>query len=153
MGHKTISDAVSAISCRLLLSFPVIVCRPILQASSSAAIVVRHRCCPASQSLSAAVVFPPSQPSSPLSCLWCLLSPSSLPHCSLPLELACLCCQPLTITAAPCAPDAAFALPAVAAPLPRCQRCHRAAVANTVLQMLLPCCSPPPRCCRTWSCP
>ncbi len=44
--------------------------------------------------------LPPSQPSSPLSCLRRLLSPSSLPHCSPPPELACLRCPPPTITAA-----------------------------------------------------
>jgi hypothetical protein len=56
--------------------------------SSGIAVVVRRR------------GLPPLQPSSPLSCLRRLSSPSSLPHCSPPPKLACLCCPLPTITAA-----------------------------------------------------
>jgi hypothetical protein len=54
--------------------------------SSGIAVIVRHR------------GLPPSQPSLPLSCLQHHSSPSSLPHCSLPPELACPRCPPPTVT-------------------------------------------------------
>ncbi len=73
-----------------LSSFPVIVRRPILQA-----IIIRRRRHPPPPLSAVAIIvrrrgLSPSQPSSPLSYLQRLLSPSSLPHCSPPPNLACL---------------------------------------------------------------
>jgi hypothetical protein len=70
-----------------------------------ASLIIRRRHCPPPLSSGVAVIFrrrglPPLQPSLPLSCLQRLSSPSSLPYCGPPPKLACLCCPPLTITAA-----------------------------------------------------
>jgi hypothetical protein len=92
-------SAVSAVSRHPLSSFPIIVRRTI-----SGAVVIRRRRRPPPSSSAVAVVvrrcgLPPSQPSSPLSCLWRLSPPSSLPHCSPPPDFACL-RRPLPIVAA-----------------------------------------------------
>ncbi len=67
-------------------------------------IICRRHCLPPLSSGVAVIVrrrgLPSLQPSSPLSCLRRILSPSSLPHCSPPPKLACLLCPPPTITAA-----------------------------------------------------
>ncbi len=78
-----------------------------------ASLVIRSRRLPSPVSSGVAVIvyrrgLPPSQPSSPLSCLRRLSSPSSLPHCSPPPELACLCLPPPTITAAVVTSAASF---------------------------------------------
>ncbi len=82
--------AVSAVSCRPLSSFPVIVRRPI----SRAVDIRRCRHPPLSSSAVAVVVrrrgLQQSQPSLPLSCLRRLSPLSSLPHCSPSPDLACL---------------------------------------------------------------
>jgi hypothetical protein len=70
-----------------------------------ASLIIRRRRRPPQLSSGIAVIvrrrgLPPLQPSSPLSCLRRLSSPLSLPHCSPPPELACLCRPPPTVTAA-----------------------------------------------------
>ena len=94
-------SAVSAVAHRPLSSFPVIVRRPI----SRVVIICRRRRPPPSSSSAVAVVvrhrgLPPSQPSSPLSCLRRLSPPSSLPHCSPPPDLACFRRPPPTVATA-----------------------------------------------------
>ncbi len=103
-------SAVSTVSRCPLSSFPftVIVCRPI-----SRAVVIRRRPRPPPSLSAVAVVgrrrgLPPSQPSSPLSCLRRLSPPSSLPHCSPPPNLACLLCPPPTVAAAVVSSNAPF---------------------------------------------
>jgi hypothetical protein len=82
-------SAVSAVSCRPLLSFPIIVRCPILHA-----VVVLHCRCPPLPLLSATTVFHTTA----IITTHCLrhLSPPALvlPHHSLPPNLTCRCCLP-----------------------------------------------------------
>ncbi len=84
---------------------PTLVLPPHSLPPNLASLIIRchHRPPPLSSGIAVIVCrrgLPSSQPSLPLSCFQRLSSPSSLPHCSPPPELACLHCPPPTITAA-----------------------------------------------------
>ncbi len=83
-----------------------------------------QRCHPAATAL-VVLLLPP-----PLYRRRCCRPVTLLPHCSSPPPLRC-CCRP-------CAANASAALPAIAAPLPRCLRCS--ANTATVFSPLTPCC-------------
>ncbi len=89
---------------RHLLPSALILPRHSLPPDLASLIICRRHCPPPLLSGVAIIVcrcgLPPSQPSSPLSCLRHLSSPLSLPHCSPPPELACLRCPLTTITVA-----------------------------------------------------